>query len=152
FLQFRKRIPQDILGKARGKALAIPVGEEIFNAVIGERANEVTVSLRTRDPREAKERQAAALAYLDSVWQSLRDGPKRLTQKQIQALAGEAYRELVTSFEDDPGETTAWKLAAELHAKAMAGGEASREKWFGPTVDQTLARHRLVVDRDSRTA
>jgi len=152
FLQFRKRIPQDVLSKARGKALAIPVGEEICNAVIGEKASEVTVSLRTRDPREAKERQAAALAYLDSVWQSFRDGPKRLTQKQIQALAGEAYRELVASFEDDPGSSEIWKQIAELHAKAMAGGQASREKWFGPTVDQTLARHRLIVDDASRSA
>lgn len=152
FIQFRKRIPKDVFGKAGGVTLAIPLGEEVLHIVIGHKAAEITGSLRTRDPREAKERQAVALAYLDSVWQSLREGPKRLTHKQIAALAGEAYKALVASFEDDPGSSETWKQIIQLHAKALSGNHDARESWFGPTVDQTLAKHRLTTDSDSRTA
>ncbi|TBA92721.1 DUF6538 domain-containing protein [Rhizobium ruizarguesonis] len=151
-IQLRKRIPKDVLGKAKGVTLAIPVGDEVLHVVVGDKAVEITCSLRTRDPSESKVRQAVAVAYLDSVWKSLREGPKRLTQKQIAALAGEAYRGLVSSFEDDPGSPETWRQIVQLQANAMAGDEAERERWFGPSVDQTLANHRLVVDRDSRCA
>lgn len=152
FIQFRKRIPKDLIGKARGTTLAIPIGDEALHIVVGDNAVEITGSLRTRDPREAKERQAIALAYLESVWKSLREGPKRLTRKQIVALAGEAYRGPVALFEDDPAEPSVWKQIDRLHAEAMEGGEAARERWFGGTVDQILANHQLVVDNESRTA
>ncbi|MDX0702001.1 hypothetical protein GOD03_17335 [Sinorhizobium medicae] len=152
FLQFRKRIPTDVLGKARSAALAVPVGDEIFHTVISQKAIEVAGSLRTRDPREAKERKVVVLSYLDSVWRSLREGPKRLTQKQIAALAGEVYRALVSTFEEDPGKSELWQKIVNLHASAMAGDDEAREKWFGPTVDQILAQHQLVVDGDSRAA
>lgn len=150
FIQFRKRIPQDVLSKARGASLAIPVGDEVFQTVVGTKAMEITVSLRTRDQREAKERQAQVSLYLDGMWQSLRDGPKQLSHKQIQALAGEVYKQLVASFEDDPGSPRAWREVVQLQANAMAGGDAARERWFGPTVDQTLASHGLVVSADNQ--
>ncbi len=152
FIQFRKRIPKDVLSKARGAALAIPVAGEIIHSTIGTNAIEITVSLRTRDPRESKERQTIVDAYLNGIWQALRDGPKRLTHKQVQALAGEAYRALVASFEDEPGSSEGWRQVVQLQAKAMAGGDSARERWFGPSVDQTLANHGLVVDADSRAA
>jgi integrase len=152
FIQFRKRIPKDVLSKVGGVTLAIPIGDEVAHVVVSANAAEITCSLRTRDPREAKERHTCAATYLDSVWQSLREGPKRLTQKQIAALAGEAYRSPVALFEDDPGNPFIWKQIDRLHAEAMEGGEATREQWFGETVDQILARHHLVVDTDSRLA
>lgn len=152
FIQFRKRIPQDVLSKARGTSLAIPVGDEVFHTVVKPTAKEITVSLRTRDAGEAKERQARVSVYLDGVWKSLREGPKQLSHKQIQALAGEAYKQLVASFDDDPGSPGAWRKVVQLQAKAMAGDDAARERWFGPTVDQTLASHGLVVTLDGRSA
>lgn len=150
--QFRKRIPASLNGKAQGTALAIPVGDTIHQMVITANATHVIFPLQTRDPREAKERKAVATAYLDAVWKALLEGPKRLTQKQTHALAGEAYRDLVSTFEDDPGSAEIWETILSLHSKAMAGGDATREKWFGPSLDQTLARHRLVIDAASRTA
>jgi hypothetical protein len=72
----RKRVPSDVLAKARGMTLHIPVGEVIAKVRVGS-AGEIKVSLRTRDPREAKERQSKALAYLDDLWKSLREGPRR---------------------------------------------------------------------------
>ena len=35
-------------------------------------------------------------------WEALRSGPKPLPHKQLVALAGDAYRERVGRFEDDP--------------------------------------------------
>ncbi|MGO7837067.1 DUF6538 domain-containing protein [Rhizobium johnstonii] len=152
FIQFRKRIPKDVLSKAGGITLTIPVGDDVCHMVVGNNAAEITCSLRTRDPQEAKERHTTAAAYVDSVWQALREGPKRLTQKQIVGLAGEAYREPVALFEDDPGKPSIWMEIDRLHAEAMEGGAATKDRWFGATVDQILAKHHLVVDTESRSA
>jgi hypothetical protein len=43
------------------------------------KAEDIRVSLRTRDPQEAKARQAVALGYLEGVWRAVRGGPRRLT-------------------------------------------------------------------------
>ncbi|WP_348271515.1 DUF6538 domain-containing protein [Methylobacterium sp. Leaf108] len=47
---------------------------------------DVRVSLRTREPQEAKARQAVAVAYLEAFWRSMRDGPERLTQRRFWPL------------------------------------------------------------------
>lgn len=122
--QFRKRIPTDLLSKARGTALAIPLGDQFHEMVITAKATHVIFPLRTRDPREAKERKAVALAYLDAVWKSLNEGPMQLTHKQILALAGEVYRELIAQFEDNPGRIETWKQLVQLNMSGM-GGDAS---------------------------
>ncbi|MGU3399498.1 DUF6538 domain-containing protein [Brucellaceae bacterium D45D] len=150
FHQFRKRIPLDVLNKARGMTLALPVGNEVIHNTIGLNAIEVTASLRTRDPNEAKARQSALLAYLEGVWASLRNGPARLTHKQVLGLAGEAYRGLVGAFEDDPGEASLWSAAVKKNASVLAQGDTAIEKWFGPSVDQVLAAHQLHVNAESR--
>lgn len=152
YIQLRKRIPSDVLLKARGAVLMVPVGDEARRIIVGQKAETVAVSLRTREPREAKERQAIAIAYLDSFWQSLRTGPVSLTHKQTVALAGEAYRELVAAFEDNPGHAGAWEAVIRLHASKMASDMATLEEWYGPTIDEVLARHRLIIDGQSREA
>ena len=76
FQQFRVRIPCDLLDKARGATLALPVGGRTVTKVIPERAEVVTLSLATRDPAEAKARQADVLSYLEGVWRPLREGPR----------------------------------------------------------------------------
>lgn len=65
--QFRKRVPADVLRKARGQRIVFRFPndagrEDVVSAAIG---NEVTFSLRTADHRIAKERQAIALAQFD---------------------------------------------------------------------------------------
>lgn len=112
-------------------ALALPIGDEVIHSTIGAQAIEVTASLRTREPNEAKARQAVLLAYLEAVWSSLRNGPSRLTHKQILGLAGEAYKSLVGDFEDDPGEDSMWFAAVKTNVAVVAQGEAAVEKWSG---------------------
>lgn len=81
-IQFRERIPADVLVKAAGRALAVPVAGETIPITLSARAVEVRLSLRTRGPAEAKARHAEVKAYLATVWQGLRDGVRRLTQQR----------------------------------------------------------------------
>lgn len=56
---------------------------------------DVRVTLRTRQPQEAEVRQGIAVAYLDAVWRSVREGPKRLTHKELwRSLAKSTARSL----------------------------------------------------------
>ena len=90
---FRQRIPTDVVEKARGSKLLLPIGDERVPVTISPKATEVKASLRTADPSAAKIRQAAVATYLEGFWQSLRHGPTKLTHKQCVALAGEVYRQ-----------------------------------------------------------
>lgn len=163
--QFVKRIPADVKSKARGMRLAIPVGDTIVPVTVSEKAQDIRVSLRTRDPQEARSRQATVLAYLESVWRALREGPRRLTHKEVLALAGEVYRAFIATFEDDPGSPELWAGVTVANIKAQNGrfGRArlmigsdderrarSMAERFGPLADGILAKQGLVVDAESR--
>lgn len=161
---FRQRIPLDVLERARGMTLTLPLGGELVTTVIAARATEVKVSLRTSDPSEAKARQGVIAAYLEGVWRSLRTGPITLSHKQTVALAGEVYRDWVASLEEEPGNPEMWdrvladnKAAVEgefgIAALMIPGPEKLRrslESRFGPFADVLLARHGLIVDDESR--
>lgn len=91
--QFNGRIPKDVRDRARGRKLDIPLGAVTVPLTISPRADAVRFSLQTRDPAEAKKRNAQAAVYLETVWQALRETkPIALTQRQTVALAGELYR------------------------------------------------------------
>ncbi|WP_170135027.1 tyrosine-type recombinase/integrase [Acuticoccus kandeliae] len=162
--QFRRRIPRDIVEKARGQTISVLVGDRTVQKVIGAKATEIGFSLDTRDPREAKAREAAALAHLDKTWEAMRQGPKRLTRREAVALSGELYREWMDISGDDPGDAELWQRISEVNASARAGeigaaefmiGEdtkrrRSMEDRFGEWADLLLARHGLIVDEASR--
>ena len=145
FKTLRQRVPADLRVKALGLVLRVPIGDETATIRVG-RAGEVKVSLRTRDPREAKVRQAKALAYLDDMWRSLRDGPRRLTQREVIALAGECYRYAKKIWEDDPGRATLWNI---LHQAALRWDGATAQKEMAPFVAELLQRKALQIDDDS---
>lgn len=147
-LYFRQRIPRDLLTRVRGTTLLLPVGSETVRLNVGPKAEDVKLSLRTRDPTEAKQLQSQVLAHLGRVWQGLRDGPKRLTRKEIVALAGEHYRDVIQSLEAEPGEPAIWDHVLRLQDQAVQAGKI--EQWTGPAVDELLAQHGLTVDDYSR--
>jgi len=144
----RKRVPSDLANRAVGLVLRIPVGDETATVRVGPDCK-VKVSLRTRDPREAKARQAKALAYLDDVWQSLRDGPRRLSHKQVVALAGDFRRRAIARFDEEPGPAPIWARLLELPA---GWDEAARLREAAPFVEEHLARHALNVDEETKAA
>lgn len=159
----RTRVPRDLVERIKGRSIRVPVGERIVSVKVGET---VKVSLGTKDAAEAKQRTAAALEALGCIWEAERSGPAKLTNKQIQTLAGVFYRGLAEGFEDEPGSSAIWQRV--LTANKVAGdGEIlgrfgigddvrnsakrrAMEERFGDITDALLDREGLRVDRESR--
>ncbi|MFN7103022.1 MAG: DUF6538 domain-containing protein, partial [Pseudorhizobium sp.] len=114
-------------------------------ATVGKK--EVKVSLGTKDPTEAKLRHVTALQKIQDQWRLARAKPEPLTQKQIFALAGEAYREWVEQHDEQPGEPSVWQALLERNRQEL-GRDPIR--WFGSSIDALLARHKLKTDEESR--
>ena len=148
-------------------AVQVPIGEKALSIRISQRAETVMFSLRTRDPAEAKRRHSQAQAYLQGVWQALRDGPKPLTNKQVHALAGDTYRFMAGQLEDEPGSAEMWSNLIRISKAALEkiprrtslliepsqerrGPSITLEGWFGPHVDNVLAARSLIIDAESR--
>ncbi|MFG5120662.1 DUF6538 domain-containing protein [Methylorubrum sp. POS3] len=163
--QLVQRIPADVAAKVRGLTLAIPVGDTIATILVTPTRKDIRTSLRTRDPQEAKARQAVAVAYLEGVWESARKGPKRLSHKETLALAGEIYQAWADAFEDDPGPTERWVRAEAANIRANLGQydgaslmilspnerrARSVEERVGGFADVALAKRGLVIDAGSR--
>jgi integrase len=93
YIQFRQRIPQDVLPGAAGLTLSLPIGNKVVTKRLSAKAVEVAVSLLTADQAEARRRHAVIADYLENVWAALRrTRPISLTSRQATALSGELYR------------------------------------------------------------
>ena len=91
--QFVQRIPADVRSRAVGVTLAIPVGSATVQRTISATTESVRLSLQTREPAEAKIRQATIASYFETVWRALRQPEAvSLTNREATALAGELYR------------------------------------------------------------
>jgi hypothetical protein len=90
--QLRKAVPEDL------------------RKIVGKR--EEKVSLHTRDPGEAKQRFAKALAELEARWANLRTGPKLLTEREAHQLAVVAYDQWLQMYRDTPSQQTSWDVVA----------------------------------------
>ncbi|KAB0264357.1 tyrosine-type recombinase/integrase [Microvirga brassicacearum] len=159
----RQRPPADIKAKVLGGSVTIPIGDGFRVIKVGET---VEASLGTKDANVAKERHAQADATLRKLWEAHRHGPQRLTQKQVQALAGKLYFLLAETMGDDPGRPETWLNVIITNAKAKAGRfgraqlrfgteseikAAAIEERFGGWVDILLSKENLVVDSETRT-
>ncbi|CAN1557774.1 XerC Integrase [Rhabdaerophilaceae bacterium] len=157
----RSRVPTQIAESIAGRELRI----EFSGVVVTIRPQEFfKFSLRTKDPAEAKLRHNDATAALAMAIGQIGAPPVSLPLRQVVALAGEAYRSLMTAFEDDPGEQLKW--VKTLHAdKDAALGEfgtgqlligreakiaASLEERFGPLADALLNSKSLNVTPETR--
>nr|WP_155942484.1 hypothetical protein [Rhodomicrobium vannielii] len=78
-----------------GKRVTIKLPAETPDAadllVSAKLGGEVTFSLRTRDPALVKQRHAAAMVQIEKQFAALREGPKPLTKKMREAIAGLLY-------------------------------------------------------------
>jgi integrase len=84
----RKRIPADLVEK------------------LGRR--EVTRSLDTRDPEEAKRRFLKVLAEFEKQWSNLRSGARLLTEREAHALAQPAFDNWLKTHRDYPSYQAIW--------------------------------------------
>ena len=129
-LQFRQRIPTDVLERVRGQLLVIDlpavsnVPAQRVPATIG---NEVKFSLRTRDGDSARVLRLHALAILEKRWQAAHVGPATLSHKQLVALAGEVCQLFIDRFEENPGTPDNWAaFRASTGRSRKAGWQARR--------------------------
>lgn len=131
---FAQRIPADVRARATGVSLAIPLGELTLSLTIGPNAASVRFSLRTRDPAEVKIRQGIAAAYLETVWQALRNNqPVTLTHKDPTALAGELYR----AWANGEGREKTYAVEWDAQQRKMVPAEvtpAEEQLFFGAGV------------------
>ena len=98
---WRGRLPTDV-----GKTLLnLHVTVDVAGEVSRVRLRPITkVSLRTRDPAEALPRHASVQTQLQQRWRAARNGVVTLSNRDVHALAGIWYRDLVTTHRDDPGD------------------------------------------------
>ena len=84
----RKRVPKDLV------------------ALVG-RA-EVTRSLATRDPAEAKRRHVQVLSELEEQWANLRRGPRSLSEREAHELAQVVHDRWLEMHRDNPSQQSFW--------------------------------------------
>ena len=132
------RIPADVL--------------EPYRKYKNSKGDRVRKSLGTNDRAEAKKRFAEEYANLQNTFERLRSEVAgktvRLSNKQITALAGIHYRDLLCRFEDDPPEVaqtrdTLTALGSIQHLRGRRG------KWFRKVMDDMLNKEGLAIDEDS---
>ena len=110
---------------------------------------EVSLSLGTKDPTEAKARNIDAVRKQALIWDRLRKRPEPLPHQQIVALSGVLYRDHMAALELEPGEPGVWVETLKLLDRAAASPEAM-ERWYGSTVDTLLLERGIVTDDASR--
>ena len=128
FIYFRKAVPEDL------------------RPLVGK--TEIVRSLGTRDPLDAQRRHAEMAAKVAREWDVLRSEAVPLTQKQIVALSGILYRDLIDLVGEEPGSSELWRNVLRLHDEALEKGKT--EQWFGSAVDDLLLREGLKTDPESR--
>lgn len=98
--QFVQRIPADVRDRAVGMKLDIPVGAGVASKTVTAKDQAIRVSLRTFVPGEVKVRQAQVIAYLESVWATIR-GQRilRLDHEQAHALSAKLYHAMMGETE-----------------------------------------------------
>ncbi|WP_282061675.1 DUF6538 domain-containing protein [Roseobacter litoralis] len=146
---------------ARGSSCSVEVAGLRTTVKIG---GKFQVSLRTKDAAEAKRRFAAVAVQAAQHYDSLRNGPARLTHKQSLAIAGAIRAIWMEVLDEDPGTVEMWKSIASYDARALAGQTNplvvptdqtianDLETRFGPLIDAFALREGLRIDAVSRKA
>lgn len=146
----RERVPIIVAERAKGRRLVVPVGGQPTEVAVN---GWVKLSLRTKDVTTAKERYREAAAALQAHWQLIQQevatGPVRLTERQIEALAGEYWRDQTRQHQDSPGDPDEWD-AARSALEDMGQTAEGLERLHGEDADRVLHWRGLSVDAPSR--
>lgn len=110
---------------------------------------EVSRTLGTKDPAEAKVRHAEEKRKQALIWQALRAKPEAVPHKTIMALVGEEYRRLNAMLDEEPGEPDIWREVLRLGDRVSASPE-TMERWYGGEADRLLREAGLSADAASR--
>ncbi len=124
------KVPLALRPLAKGQRVSLPVAGEHHTVVVGEK---VVLSLRTKEPKVAKERFPLALNALNAFFETLGRPPQALSRVQARALAGELYKEAVSDIDHDDAladEVAAYRdefQAAADHYQGQGAGEKLAE-------------------------
>nr|WP_166309202.1 DUF6538 domain-containing protein [Bradyrhizobium sp. 2S1]MCK7664940.1 hypothetical protein [Bradyrhizobium sp. 2S1] len=113
-LWFRRRVPANLVAFMGGK-------------------REVKFSLGTSDPKLAEVRFKEKNAELERVWHEHLHGRQyvELSQRQVSALAGEFYREMMATHGDNPGSALYWQQVVKRDKERIANRfPYQARKWF----------------------
>ena len=144
--QFRRAAPNDIWVKRKQlAALGLVVKRE------------VTQTLRTSDPREAKLIQAELSAEWDARWKRWREtlarGPQALDERQQWAVATSATRRVLDDYQKRTGERFDWRHSAKATRwKQLLGASERLAGAIMALVDRELDALGLVVTAKVRRA
>lgn len=157
---FAKRLPASVAGSLKGRRVefrlpgATATDPEIIAAVT--LRDPFRVSLQTSNAALAKRRQAACEEQFTGLVAATLSGPVALTFKDVVALAGELYRDLVADWSADPGGSEHWSLMREhlIDALLDVDRENSRTAWATLEqqlhLDRFLSARNLLLDHDTR--
>jgi len=107
-----------LLDRLKDRFVVLPVGDgKISKVKIGQC---VQVSLRTKDPAEAKRRHAEAVSAPRDFWSVNETGPIELSHKQTIAFVGKVYRAWVGAIEEEPGEAETGEKPSPPFASKLA--------------------------------
>lgn len=127
-------------------------------------------SLGTRDPAEAKVRFSRALAEVEERWARLRQGAVTLTHKELLAVAGQIYAEMVAEHSENPdfkerrgeylhdglafGKTTVVEISTnkEFVQNVLQQIRARREDRNRKRIDAFLLREGYLLAPENREA
>ncbi|OCC02388.1 hypothetical protein BA190_23985 [Labrys sp. WJW] len=131
---FRKAVPDDL------------------RALVGRREEKRT--LRTKDPREARERFTKVAAEVASEWMRLRSNPQPtgLSRRDALALAGRWYLWFTSAFEEEPGSCPeGWRLLADGLEDARQWGTGHPDEYPDDEAEErpsavTKAVHRYLME------
>jgi hypothetical protein len=113
-LWFRRRVPANLVAFMGGK-------------------REIESSLGTSDPKLAEVRFKEKNAELERVWHEHLHGRQyvEVPQRQLSALAGEFYRELLATHDDNPRHALYWQQIVERGKSLIANRfPYQSRKWF----------------------
>jgi integrase len=156
-------LPADVASKLDGQRLTLDVAGEVSAVTLRPTTK---VSLRTKDDREALLRHAAVQSQLQQRWAGARTGAVILSNRDVHALAGVWYRDLITTHEDDPGDADSWEIYQELLGEGLAyldpESDGVTSEPYDPrratrilsrqfNIDEFLSARGLKLDEGSRT-
>jgi hypothetical protein len=118
---------------------------------------EIKFSLGTSDPKLAQIRCLEENVKIERMWHEHLHGKTyaKLTQRQIDALAGEFYREMVAAYRDNPGKSSDWDAAMNLDAKrkqrltTLQPRAVHYRYRFGNEVDEFLKGRNLALSGET---
>jgi integrase len=138
--QLVARIPTDVRDQAIGRTVTINLGGDVVRVMITPAMQALRLSLRTKNPAEARARHREVVAQLSTIWDGLRvTAPPRLSHRQATALAGSLYRTCVERPDRDQMSPTT--VALRLHNLLGAVTEENMETTLGSIIDELLLSH-----------